>query len=147
MNVLTAIFSQLLRMAVMALPVMAVVLILRLALRRAPKRYGYALWAVVGFRLVCPVTLSLPVSIFNLRPLESAAGQAAAIGGGTFSAVTPGATPPVMIPPIANPAPLPPITDTAGGGAATRKRRRGSRRSASPPSSGWRAPCSCWAGF
>lgn len=30
-----------------------------------PRKYGYALWAVVGFRLVCPVTLFLPVSIYK----------------------------------------------------------------------------------
>ena len=118
MSVLETIFSQLLRMAAMALPVMAVVLALRFVLRRAPRKYVYALWAIVGFRLVCPVTLSLPVSIFNLRSLESAAGQAASIGGGTFSAVTPTAAPSVVTPPIANTAPLPPTIVEVGGGAA-----------------------------
>ena len=118
MSVLETVFLQLLRMAGMALPVMAVVLALRFILRRAPRKYSYALWAVVGFRLVCPVTLSLPVSIFNLRSLEPAAEQAASIGGGTFSAVTPAVTPSVVMPRIANTAPLPPIMNEPGGGAA-----------------------------
>ena len=34
------------------------VLAVRWLLRRAPKRYGYYLWAVVGFRLACPVRRS-----------------------------------------------------------------------------------------
>lgn len=42
------------------------VLIVRLLLRRAPKKYSYLLWLVVAFRLCCPVSLSSPGSLFNL---------------------------------------------------------------------------------
>ncbi len=43
--------------------VLAVVLVLRLVLRRAPKVFSYMLWAVVFFRLLCPLSLSTEVSI------------------------------------------------------------------------------------
>ena len=42
------------------------VLAVRLLLCRAPKKYSYLLWLVVAFRLCCPVSLSSPVSMFNL---------------------------------------------------------------------------------
>lgn len=63
MECLTALFSRLLSMGWTALPVMAVVLGARWLLRRAPKRYAYLLWAVVAFRLVCPVTVSTPIGL------------------------------------------------------------------------------------
>ena len=63
MGRVTGVFSALLSMGWTALPVMAVVLGARFLLRRAPKRYAYLLWAVVAFRLVCPVTVSTPVGL------------------------------------------------------------------------------------
>ena len=63
MERLTNLFEMLLSMALTALPVMAVVLLARLALRKVPKRYSYALWLVVAFRLVCPVSIATEVSI------------------------------------------------------------------------------------
>lgn len=42
------------------------VLAARLLLYRAPKKYAYLLWLVVAFRLCCPVSLTSPVSLFNL---------------------------------------------------------------------------------
>ena len=42
------------------------VLLARLLLRRAPKTFSYALWAVVLFRLLCPVSLSSGLSLFSL---------------------------------------------------------------------------------
>lgn len=42
------------------------VLIARLLLRRAPKKFSYLLWLVVAFRLCCPVSFSSPASLFNL---------------------------------------------------------------------------------
>lgn len=42
------------------------VLVARLLLRRAPKAFSYALWAVVLFRLLCPVSLSSGLSLFSL---------------------------------------------------------------------------------
>ncbi len=42
------------------------VLVMRLLLRKAPKKYAYLLWLVVAFRLCCPVSFSSPASLFNL---------------------------------------------------------------------------------
>lgn len=50
------------------------VLLARLCLRRAPKVYSYALWGVVLFRLLFPVSITAPVSALNLvRPEVTAA--------------------------------------------------------------------------
>ena len=43
-----------------------VVLLFRLALRRAPKVFSYALWSVVLFRLLCPVSFSWAFSLLSL---------------------------------------------------------------------------------
>ncbi len=57
-------FLKVLNMSIAASYVMVAVLILRLALKRAPKRISYSLWSVVLFRLVCPVSLSSAFSVF-----------------------------------------------------------------------------------
>lgn len=46
--------------------VIALVLLIRLLLRKAPKIFSYALWAVVLFRLLCPVSFSSDFSLLNL---------------------------------------------------------------------------------
>jgi beta-lactamase regulating signal transducer with metallopeptidase domain len=46
------------------------VLLIRACLRKAPKKYSYLLWAVVGFRLICPVSFSSIFSIFNFGLLQ-----------------------------------------------------------------------------
>ena len=42
--------------------VILIVLIFRLLLKRAPKAFSYALWGIVLFRLICPVTLNIGFS-------------------------------------------------------------------------------------
>ena len=71
MELLTAVFSRLLSMALMALPVMAVVVLVRLAMARlrVPRKYSCVLWLAVGVRLVCPVSLRGLLSIFDLPGL------------------------------------------------------------------------------
>lgn len=59
-------FMQLLNMSITAGYVILAVLLARLLMRRLPKRYSYALWAVVAFRLLCPVSISSVLSIFNI---------------------------------------------------------------------------------
>lgn len=63
------IFVQVVNMSITAAIVILVILGLRLVLRRLPKKYSYALWAVAAFRLACPVSFS---SVFSLlAPLGS----------------------------------------------------------------------------
>lgn len=60
---LDTLFSHILDMTLRGSVVILAVLILRLFLRKAPKVFSYALWAVVLFRLICPVSIQLPVSV------------------------------------------------------------------------------------
>ena len=53
-------------MSITASYVILAILIMRLLLKKAPKKYSYALWAVAGFRLVCPVSFPSVLSLFNL---------------------------------------------------------------------------------
>jgi len=71
------IFSHILNMSLTASIVIGLVLLIRLLLRRAPKAYAYALWAVVLFRLLCPISLPSPVSI--LEPLHPEVSEGALV--------------------------------------------------------------------
>lgn len=42
------------------------VMALRIALRKAPRVFSYALWGIVLFRLLCPVSVDSGLSLFNL---------------------------------------------------------------------------------
>lgn len=49
--------------------VIFVVLLVRgIFFRKLPKRFAYLLWAVVGLRLLCPVSLPSSISVFNALP-------------------------------------------------------------------------------
>lgn len=56
-------FIVLLNMSLTGAVVILAVLAVRLLLRRAPKVISYCLWAVVLFKLLCPVSFSLPVPL------------------------------------------------------------------------------------
>lgn len=56
-------FIVLLNMSITGALVILAVLAVRLFLRRAPKVISYCLWAVVLFKLLCPVSFSLPVPL------------------------------------------------------------------------------------
>lgn len=61
-----ALFSQILQMSLIASIVIGAVLLCRLALRRAPRIFVYALWAVVLLRLLCPVAIESDLSLLQL---------------------------------------------------------------------------------
>ena len=65
-----AFFSEILNMSLTASVVTAVVLLARMGLKKAPKIYSYALWAVVLFRLLCPVSIQSPVSVLEVTKPE-----------------------------------------------------------------------------
>ena len=56
----------LLNMSLTASVVIVLVLILRLFLKKAPKIISYALWSIVLFRLLCPVSIESGLSLFGL---------------------------------------------------------------------------------
>lgn len=72
------VFLRVLNMSATASIVILAVLLMRLLLRKAPKKYSYGLWAVVGFRLCCPVSISSALSLLNFMP--SAPSKAAGRG-------------------------------------------------------------------
>lgn len=57
------IFIAVLNMSLTASFVIVAVVLARLCLRRAPKAFSYALWAVVLFNLVCPYKFESPASL------------------------------------------------------------------------------------
>lgn len=68
-------FLKILNMSITAGYVILAVLIIRLLLKRFPKKYSYFLWSVVLFRLVCPVSFSSIFSIFQLRLFDMTTAQ------------------------------------------------------------------------
>ncbi len=107
MKIMEQIFLTVLNMSAAASVVIAVVLLARLLLRHAPKKWSYLLWSVVAFRLCCPVSFKAVFSVFRLKPLQGAATAAAAdTAAKQTSAIT-------YIPQITAPStPVTPLTPT-----------------------------------
>ena len=63
------VFLSVLNMSLTGAFVIAVIMLARLPLKRAPKAISYALWAVAGFRLAVPFSIE---SIFSLLPFKAA---------------------------------------------------------------------------
>ncbi len=61
-----AILPQILNMSLTAGIAAVFVLFARLLLKKAPKIFSYALWSVVLFRLVCPVSFSMSFSLLEV---------------------------------------------------------------------------------
>jgi len=66
-NFLNSIFIQILNMSITASYCIVAVLLIRLVFNKLPRKYLYLLWLIVGFRLLCPVSVSTEFSIFNLN--------------------------------------------------------------------------------
>jgi len=66
------IFIAIVNMSITATYVLAVVLVIRFMLKRAPKWMSYSLWSIVLFRLVCPVSFSISFSLLGhlQRPIS-----------------------------------------------------------------------------
>ena len=57
---------RLLNMSLTASVAIGLVILLRFPLKKAPKVFSYALWGVVLFRLLCPISIGSTFSVFNL---------------------------------------------------------------------------------
>ena len=68
------VFSKILNISLTGSVVIAVVLLARLFLKRAPKIYSYALWAVVLFRLLCPLSITAGLSVLKPLPVTTTPG-------------------------------------------------------------------------
>jgi len=62
------VFLDILNMSLTASFVIAAVCVARVFLRRAPKVYSYALWAVVLFNLIIPFKFTAPASLNPIKP-------------------------------------------------------------------------------
>jgi len=75
---------KILNMSLTAGIAIVLVLLARLMLRKAPKIFSYALWAVVLFRLVCPLSFSSEFSLLGLFNTPTATVS----DSGTYSSIT-----------------------------------------------------------
>lgn len=65
------VFDSVLNMSITASIVILVVVIARFMLKGLPKKYSYALWSIVAFRLCCPFSFKSVISIFNINPIQN----------------------------------------------------------------------------
>ena len=92
---INAAFDAVLELSLTGSAVIAIILLARLLLKRAPRKYSYALWAAALFRLLCPVTVEsalslLPASAPRIREAVITGGAAlGAIPAGEIFALTP----------------------------------------------------------
>ena len=91
------IFIRMLNMNLTGSIVIVAVLLARLLLRRAPKNFSYLLWGVVLFRLLCPFSVSSPLSLLGvLRAPASAGGELVYIPGEIGLMAQPAVTLPLL---------------------------------------------------
>ena len=74
------ILPEILNMSVVAGISIVIILIARILLRNSPKKFSYLLWAVALFRLICPISINAPISLYKLflvgtKPRESLIGK------------------------------------------------------------------------
>ena len=67
-------FLKILEMSLTGSIVIAVVLVIRFLLKRAPKVYSYLLWGVVLFRLLCPLSITASLSVLEPIPVTTTPG-------------------------------------------------------------------------
>ena len=65
---MSSLFLNILEMSVMGSVVILITMLIRQLLRKRSKRFILILWAVVVLRLMIPVSIESPLSIFNLLP-------------------------------------------------------------------------------
>lgn len=70
---MTEFFRTVLNMSITGAYIAAAIIILRIAMKKLPKKYSYLLWAILGIRLLCPFSFSSAVSIFNVLVPEKPA--------------------------------------------------------------------------
>lgn len=64
-------FLTVCNMSMTASFVIIIVMFARLLIRELPKKYSFYLWAIVGFRLICPYSIPSIFSMFNLKIFQN----------------------------------------------------------------------------
>ena len=60
------VFTKLLNMSLTASILVLIIMVLRVVLKKAPKKYICILWFLVAFRLICPFSISSSFSVYNV---------------------------------------------------------------------------------
>ncbi len=68
---MTELFKTVLEMSITGAIIIAAVMLIRLCMKKLPRRYAYFLWIIPAIRLLCPLTVSSEASLFNLFPTQS----------------------------------------------------------------------------
>ncbi len=79
-------FITFLNMSITGSYIILAIILLRFALKKAPKVFSYCLWTVAGLRLIFPFSFSSALSIFNLL---SAPADTSVVSGATSSGYIP----------------------------------------------------------
>lgn len=72
MNGLDSAFTTVLNMSITASYGIIALLLIRFLLRKIPKVFSYALWGIVLFRLLCPISFESPISLLSLLDVSKA---------------------------------------------------------------------------
>lgn len=103
---MSIVLLEILNMSVIASIVACAVILMRLLLKKAPRVFSYALWAIVLFKLLCPFKLESALSVLpssaNTVPQRMIYTQVPAISANTVHvADNAGNMPPAVVPPVA----------------------------------------------
>ncbi|MBR0156769.1 MAG: hypothetical protein IJM20_04550 [Clostridia bacterium] len=114
---MNALFTSILNMSIAGGVVIAVVMLGRLLIKNAPKKWSYLLWIAAAFRLCCPVSIRSAISLFRVLPhteTARAAGETASRLNYIPAAVNAPAPTAIPVPPTVLPIePLPMASATA----------------------------------
>ncbi|MBR0156768.1 MAG: hypothetical protein IJM20_04545 [Clostridia bacterium] len=114
---MNGLFTSILNMSIASSVVIAVILLGRLLLKNAPKKWSYLLWIAAAFRLCCPVSIRSAFSLFRVLPhteTARAAGETASRLSYIPSAVSAPVMTAIPVPPTVLPIePLPMVSATA----------------------------------
>ncbi len=104
-----SVFKTVLNMSLSGAVVILGIMLLRLPLKKAPKKWSYLLWLAAAFRLCCPLSFGSALSLFSLLPNKAApVGESVAAGLTTLDYIRSTAAPAGTVLPT-----LPPVTQAA----------------------------------
>ena len=95
---MTNLFKPVLDMSITGSVVILALLLVRFILKGCPKIYSYLLWSIAAFRLICPITLSSYISIFNF--IKQVDGSAVSVTAATVTSQTVAVRDPYAIPSV-----------------------------------------------
>lgn len=62
-----SVFISFVNRSITASYIILIIILLRCVMKKLPKSFSFYLWAIAGFRLLCPITISSAFSLFNLH--------------------------------------------------------------------------------